>query len=368
AELEAELRAESQAFLTGLFSYGTPSGPGRGATRLQILEAAIADLDGPDPLPANEEARRCSDLATSMAGLGEFERALALARRGLNAVDRIDTPGDASSELLAFDLRRTSTNILSDLARYEEALHEQRELISLSGDLYGQSDARTLRALRSFAITQRRTGNAEEAVGLLQEIAVIADTSRDPDNEALAALIRIDLVSALNFLGRGDESFAESSRLLDDAERIDLPVMQEVRMFYVGAQAARVAGVGEAELDGLLRAVELLRTGGLLHRREAVFVVRDAADALGASGRTGDGAALLTEALIAMERDAVPAVRTPALFALRSARALITDPPGACDDLRAARSLLDEHGADAFREADLENYREASDRLAGECG
>ena len=138
-------------------------------------------------------------------------------------------------------------------------------------------------------------------------------------------------------------------------------------MLFVGAQAARVAGVREAEVVRLLRAVELLRTEGLLHRREAVFVVRDAADALGASGRTGDGAALLSEALIAMERDAVPAVRTPPVFGLRSARALITNPPGACDDLRAARSLLDEHGADAFREADLENYREASERLADEC-
>ena len=226
AEREAELRAQSQTFLTGLFSYSAPDGLGRETTQLQSLESAIAELDEAGRVPPLEEARRCSDLATAMAGLGEFDRALALARRGLNAIERIDTPGDASSELLAFDLRRTSANIFSDLARYEEALHEHRELITLSGGLYGQSDARTLRALRSFAITQRRTGNAEQAVGLLQEIALIARTSRDPDNKALAVLIRIDLVSALNFLGRGDESFEESSRLLDDAKRIELPVIQ----------------------------------------------------------------------------------------------------------------------------------------------
>jgi tetratricopeptide (TPR) repeat protein len=210
------------------------------------LDAYLADPGAPDAQTIRADARdfltRAGERAGNLAAQEEAERYL------MRAAELTDDDALRADLLLRAGL---AAALSGQFERAEPRMREAREVFSKTGDLVGEA-----RAAKELALLLWKSGDAEDAVGLLEEVRALLP----PDApEELRADVAAATGRMLFFTGRPDDALAPLEEALELAEAAPLPAVLSDAMNTKGLvlEAGGRAEEGRALLDGALRVAEV---------------------------------------------------------------------------------------------------------------
>jgi tetratricopeptide (TPR) repeat protein len=253
------------------------------------LDAYLADPGAPDAQAIRADARdfltRAGERAGNLAAQEEAERYL------MRAAELTDDDGLRADLLLRAGL---AAALSGQFERAEPRMREAREVFSKTGDLVGEA-----RAAKELALLRWKSGDAEDAVGLLEGVRAFLP----PDApEGLRADVAATTGRMLFFTGRPDDALPALEEALELAEAAPLLAVLSDAMNTKGLvlEAGGRSQEGRALLDGALRVAEASGVPAAMLRAyiNLSYVLgendeaREAADLLGAgialARRVGD--------------------------------------------------------------------------------